>query len=162
MVAKNIHNVGAAHLAVSFGDALFHIIYMIFYSFKEVNPLKVEISKILFNEAKKEEMANYNKFGMKQYQSVETKEKEKEKPRHKTKRLSKKKINPPKKQISKGGKHHSTGEGIMQTENEQLEVFGRKSRKNIETKRTNLPTKTPNSNKSLIKKNSKRKIKFFS
>ena len=138
-----------------------YIIYMIFYSFKEVNPLKVEISKILFNEAKKEEMANYNKFGMKQYQSVETKEKEKEKPRHKTKRLSKKKINPPKKQISKGGKHHSTGEGIMQTENEQLEVFGRKSRKNIGTKRTNLPTKSPNSNKSLIKKNSKRKIKFL-
>ena len=132
---------------------------MIFYSFKEVNPLKVEISKILFNEAKKEEMANYNKFGMKQYQSVETKEKEK--PRHKTKRLSKKKINPPKKQISKGGKHHSTGEGIMQTENEQLEVFGRKSRKNIGTKRTNLPTKSPNSNKSLMKKNSKRKIKFL-
>ena len=138
-----------------------YIIYMIFYSFKEVNPLKVEISKILFNEAKKEEMANYNKFGMKQYQSVETKEKEKEKPRHKTKRLSKKKINPPKKQISKGGKHHSTGEGIMQTENEQLEVFGKKSRKNIGTKRTNLPTKSPNSNKSLIKKNSKRKIKFL-
>ena len=71
-----------------------YIIYMIFYSNKEINPLKVEISKILFNEAKKEETTNYNKFGMKQYKSIDTKEKEK--PRYKKKRLSKKN-NPPKK-----------------------------------------------------------------
>ena len=136
-----------------------YVIYMIFYANKEINPLKVEISKILFNEAKKEEVAKYNKFGIKQYQSVGAKEKEK--PRHKSKRFSKKKNNPPKKQISKGGKAYSTGEGIIQSENDHLEVFGRSSRKNIGTKKTNLPAKSPNSNKSLIKKNTNRKIKFL-
>jgi hypothetical protein len=132
---------------------------MIFYANKEINPLKVEISKILFNEAKKEEMAKFSKFGIKQYQSVGANEKEK--PKNKTKRLSKKKNNPPKKQISKGGKAYSTGEGIIQSENDHLEVFGRSSRKNIGTKKTNLPAKSPNSNKSLIKKNTNRKIKFL-
>ena len=135
---------------------IIYIIYMIYYSNKEINPLKVEISKIIFRETKKEEMTKHTKFEIKQYHSVKTKEK------GKSKTILKKKNNPPKKQVSKlkREKAHSTGSALMQTENDRLDTFGKSSRKNLRNRKTNLPLKSENSNNSFAKRKTNRKIKF--
>lgn len=52
---------------------------MIFYCQKEMNPLKVEISKFLFDESNKEKMEEYNKFTLMQFKNTKMKEKVKHK-----------------------------------------------------------------------------------
>ena len=124
-----------------------YIIFMIFYSHKEINPLKVEISKILFVEQNKEEKIKFNKFEKKQFQQYQSvKIKEKVKPN--AKRYSKKKgNNPPKKQIAKKPNAFSVEEEINQTESESYntQVFGKGSRTDLKNRKTNLPKKATKS-----------------
>ena len=87
---------------------------MIFYCQKEINPLKVEISKFLFDESNKEKMEEYNKFTLMQFKNTKMNEKVKHK---KFKNSKKKKVNyPPKKQAAKIVPKYTTGEKYKQTE----------------------------------------------
>ena len=132
---------------------------MIYYCYKEINPLKVEISKLIFNEQKKEELEKYNKFSLKQIQRIKGKPKEKQKKSN----LKKKGNNPPKKQKAKKITSFSTGEGIKKAEAEKIDVFGKSSRFDLKNKKTNLPVRPETSTKSErvnIKRNHSKKIKF--
>ena len=137
-----------------------YIVFMIYYCYKEINPLKVEISKLIFNEQKKEELEKYNKFSLKQIQSIKGKPKEKQKKSN----LKKKGNNPPKKQKAKKITSFSTGEGIKKAEAEKIDVFGKSSRFDLKNKKTNLPVRPETSTKSErvnIKRNHSKKIKFM-
>ena len=46
---------------------IIYIIFMIHYCRKDIHPLKVHISKILFNYSMNENLADYNKFAVKQF-----------------------------------------------------------------------------------------------
>ena len=116
---------------------------MIYYCHKEINPLKVEISKIIFEESNKEEKEKYNCLSIKQYQSENIKEKEKLKPK---KSLKKKGNNPPKKQIPK--KVFPNNKDFKRKESEQLEVFGKSSRLELKKRKTKIPEMNAKSTKS--------------
>ena len=122
---------------------IIYVIFMIYYCHKEINPLKVEISKIIFEESNKEEMEKYDRFSIKQYQSENIKEKGgKLNPK---KSLKKKGNNPPKKQKPKKDNTYSEVDIIKRKESEQMEIYGKSSRMDFGKKKTNLPTKSEKS-----------------
>ena len=128
---------------------------MIIYCTKEITPLKVEISKILFNEQDKEEMEQYAKFNVKQFESAKTKEKINKK----NKRNFKKKGNyPPKKQKANKSNAYGNGEANKQTEMNNLNVYGKSSRTKLNKKKTNITEKSNNSDKVVSKRNTKKNI----
>ena len=75
-----------------------YVVFMIYYCLKEINPLKVKISKIIFNSQLDEKINEYDKFGVKKFEKVKINEKGNKS----EKKISKKKgTNPPKRQNSK-------------------------------------------------------------
>ena len=124
---------------------------MIFYCQKEMNPLKVEISKFLFDESNKEKMEEYNKFTLMQFKNTKMKEKVKHK---KFKNSKKKKVNyPPKKQSAKIVSKYSTGEKYKQTETSSSkgDVLENDNKINKKEKKGKIPNKS-GKNKPRIKK----------
>ena len=97
---------------------------MVYYSFREITPLKVEVSKLIFNELEKESEKEKEKKMIKFYDK---------KPGEKNK---KKAYSPPKKDLNKS--HNKNG--IKLVENNNLETEGQtlfiKSKKS--KKRNNL------------------------
>ena len=132
-----------------------YVVFMIIYIQKEINPLKVEISKFLFDNKNKEEMVKYNKFGVSLYQKIKMTEKENPKIRKNTK---KKGNFPPKKQITKkSAQVYSTGKARKTSENSNIDIMGKSSRTNLKKKTTNLPKKTTKSEKDSSKRNKNNK-----
>ena len=117
-----------------------YLIFMIYYCQKEINPLKVEISKIIFEEQNKENMEAYNRFSLMQYKNIKKDEKGKN---NKGIKISKKKKEkyyyPPKKQIAKKGSAISKEDGfiVKQTEdsNSKGEVFENNNKNNLKGKK---------------------------
>ena len=115
---------------------IIYIIFMIHYCRKDIHPLKVHISKILFNYSMNENLADYNKFAVKQF----AKEKLDEKRRQSTKKITNKKINfPPKKQNPKK-LTNSTGASRKKRDS-KFAIFSKSSRTNLKKKATNNPKK---------------------
>ena len=75
-----------------------YILFMIHYCRKDIYPLRIEISKIIFNPSQNEIMEEYNKFAINQYEKPKIKDKGKQSMKmNKNKKVQ----NPPKKQAGK-------------------------------------------------------------
>ena len=133
-----IHNYGSIITLLFF---IAYIVFMIYYCQKEINPLKVEISKMIFDEQNKEKMEEYNRFSLKQYKDIKKEEKGKNiLNRKNTKKKSKKgkKGNyPPKKQMVKIVPNYMSVEKFKQTENSnsKWEVLDNNNKLNIKEKK---------------------------
>ena len=138
-----------------------YIIFMIFYCQKGINPLKIEISKILFDESDKEKMEEYNKFNLKQFKRIKIEEKEKNKGIENPK---KKENYPPKKQKVKRGSTSNIKEGIIikqtisNSTKEVLENDEKNNKNNLQGKKGKILTKPDFSNEPHIKKRNKKNI----
>ena len=131
---------------------------MIYYCQKEINPLKVKISKIIFDEQNKENMEAYNRFSLMQFKNIKKDEKGKG---NKGNIISKKKKEkyyyPPKKQMAKKGSTLSGGDGfiVKQTEesNSKGEVFESNNKNNLKGKPIQIIPNSILSNNPHIKNN---------
>ena len=138
-----------------------YIIFMIFYCQKGINPLKIEISKILFDESDKEKMEEYNKFNLKQFKRIKNEEKEKNKGIENPK---KKENYPPKKQKVKRGSTSNIKEGIIikqtisNSTKEVLENDEKNNKNNLQGKKGKILTKPDSSKEPHIKKRNKKNI----
>ena len=113
-----IHNYGSIITLLFF---IAYIVFMIYYCQKEINPLKVEISKMIFDEQNKEKMEEYNRFSLKQYKDIKKEEKGKNilnrNNKKKKSKKGKKGNYPPKKQMVKVVPNYMSVEKFKQTEN---------------------------------------------
>ena len=113
-----------------------YIIFMIHYCRKDIHPLKIHISKILFNYSINENLSDYNKFAVKKFE----KENLNEKRRQSLKKISNKKENfPPKKQKPKKNTN-STGPTRKNLDSKFV-IFSKSSRTNLKKKTANLQKK---------------------
>ena len=134
------HNYGSILILILF---VVYIIFMLYYCVKDINPLKVEISKILFISAEEEEQETKIKYDEKK---MEEKMKENEPP---------KKVN----QKANNKNKNNFEENLKTTEDNALIVTNRKNTKRRSTKKTTLASKSgrKNSRNNFIYKNPKNK-----
>ena len=133
-----IHNYGSIITLLFF---IAYIVFMIYYCQKEINPLKVEISKMIFDEQNKEKMEEYNRFSLKQYKDIKKEEKGKNilnrNNKKKKSKKGKKGNYPPKKQMVKVVPNYMSVEKFKQTENSnsKWEVLDNNNKLNIKEKK---------------------------
>ena len=124
-----VHNYGSILILILF---IVYIVFLVYYCYKEINPLKVEISKILFDESNEEQETNL----VSNFKTIiKTKAREKIKPKGKGKSL--KSYYPPKKAKSRTKNDYINNyeSNIAKTEEKKLVIFKRKVGKD-ETKKT--------------------------
>jgi len=123
-----VHNYGSIFVLILF---IIYVVFIIYYCFKEINPLKVEISRILFEESS-EQKEKENIICLTSKYRTKTEPKSKDKIKHK------KVYYPPKKLKSRSGKsEYSTyGKSAIKTEEKKLVIFNRKEGKKATKKTT--------------------------
>ena len=122
-----VHNYGSILIFILF---IIYVLFIIYFCFKEINPLKVKVSKIIFDETEE----------LKEKETLSIKYKTKSEPKVKEKIKYKKTHYPPKKAKSRFAKseYNSTYEkNVVKTEEKKLVDLKRKALKNS-TKKTEL------------------------
>ena len=121
-----VHNYGSILIFILF---IIYVLFIIYFCFKEINPLKVKVSKIIFDETEE----------LKEKETLSIKYKTKSEPKVKEKIKYKKTHYPPKKAKSRFAKseYNSTYEKNAVKTEEKLVDFKRKALKNS-TKKTEL------------------------
>jgi hypothetical protein len=122
-----VHNYGSILIFILF---IIYVLFIIYFCFKEINPLKVKMSKIIFDETEE----------LKEKETLSIKYKTKSEPKVKEKIKYKKTHYPPKKAKSRFAKseYNSTYEkNVVKTEEKKLVDLKRKALKNS-TKKTEL------------------------
>jgi hypothetical protein len=122
-----VHNYGSILIFILF---IIYIVFIIYFCFKEINPIKVKVSKIIFDETEE----------LKEKETLSINYKTKSEPKIKEKIKFKKTHYPPKKAKSRFAKseYNSTYEkNVVKTEEKNLVDFKRKALKNS-SKKTEL------------------------
>ena len=129
-----VHNYGSILIFILF---IIYVLFIIYFCFKEINPLKVKVSKIIFDETEE----------LKEKETLSIKYKTKSEPKVKEKIKYKKTHYPPKKAKSRFAKseYNSTYEKNAVKTEEKLVDFKRKALKNS-TKKTELVDGTSRKN----------------
>ena len=129
-----VHNYGSILILILF---VTYILFMIYYSFREITPLKVEVSKIVFKELEKESEKEKEKKIIKYFDK---------KPKEKNKNKA---YAPPKKDLNKS--HNKNGIKLLEnnnleTEGQSLFIKSRKTKKRKSTQKTSLRMKSSRKN----------------
>ena len=127
-----------------------YILFMIHYCRKDIYPLRVEISKLLFNSSENEKMNEYNKFALKSYEKPKIAEKIRKTGKKVTNKKGK---NPPKKQNAK--KITNISDSSAKSPDSKLIIFSKSSRTNLKKQSTKIQKKTS----TLANKNNKEEKK---
>ena len=109
-----------------------YILFMIYYCQKGIQPLKIEISKILFNSNANDNIEEYNQFNTKNYEKNNINEKGKQPEKRIIKRKGK---NPPKKQNNKNTTNTS---GSKNKPGKKHEIFSKNSHMHLKNKTNNI------------------------
>ena len=146
-------NVGSILTLIFF---IAYMVFMIYYCKKQIDPLKIKISKILFNEQMKKNMNDYNQFGIKKFEKVKINEKGN---KSEKKTLKKKVKNPPKRQNSKKITNNTSVEIVKTTENSKINAT---SKTNLKKKTVISQNKSSNSHSNKNKLKKRNKVSFDS
>ena len=109
-----------------------YILFMIYYCKKGIQPLKIEISKILFNSNAKDNIEEYNQFSIKRYEKNKINGKGKQPEKIIIKRKGK---NPPKKQNNKNTTNTS---GTKNKSGKKYEIFSKNNHTHLKNKTNNI------------------------